>query len=106
MYDGLDRDEAAAKSIDYCIENDILRSFLSKHRAEVKKMILSVYDEEKVMNLLKEQYREEYLEEGLSKANDLFASVINYIKEGKTKEELLKMGFPETTVDLVLSARN
>lgn len=39
--------EAVNAAIEECIQNGILAEFLSRHSGEVRKMILTVYDEER-----------------------------------------------------------
>ena len=46
--------DAINQAIDQCIADNILKEFLSKHRAEVIEMILSQYDEEAYIKLEKE----------------------------------------------------
>ena len=43
---GLKLEAAVDTAVEVCTENEILSDFLIKHRAEVKEMILSEYDEE------------------------------------------------------------
>lgn len=45
---------AVLNSMDYCIENDILKDFLIKEKAEVLHMLLTEYDEKKHMRLERE----------------------------------------------------
>lgn len=45
--DGLNEIEAVNAAIEECIQNGILAEFLSRHSGEVRKMILTVYDEER-----------------------------------------------------------
>lgn len=56
--------KAADITIQECIKEGILAEFLITHRAEVYDVILTEYDEEFVMNALREECREEGLEEG------------------------------------------
>ena len=56
--------KAADITIQECIKEGILAEFLIAHRAEVYDVILTEYDEEFVMNALREECREEGLEEG------------------------------------------
>ncbi len=59
-------DEAVDLAIDECIRENILRDFLTKHRAEVKNMFLYEYDEE----LHKKFIREEGYDEGFAAGED------------------------------------
>lgn len=56
--------KAADITIQECIKEGILAEFLIAHRAEVYDVILTEYDEEFVMNALREECREEGLAEG------------------------------------------
>ena len=51
--------EAVDEAVKYCIAHDILKDFLTMHRAEVTEMSIFEYDEEKHMRMLKEESREE-----------------------------------------------
>lgn len=46
--------EAIDLAVEQCIKDDVLKEFLSKHRAEVTDMILSQYDEEAYIKMEKE----------------------------------------------------
>lgn len=52
-------DEAVDKAVDECICQNILREFLLKNKAEVKRMSIFEYDEEAVRKALKEEAYEE-----------------------------------------------
>lgn len=55
---------ALNQAVDYCIENDILKEFLLKNRAEVLGMLLEEFDAEKYERTLRSEGREEGREEG------------------------------------------
>ena len=50
--------------MDVCLENEILKELLSVHRAEVKHVILTEYNEELHLKNTFEEGREEGLKEG------------------------------------------
>lgn len=50
-------EESVECAIEDCIKNDILREFLSKQKAEVVKVSIYEYDEEKEMKLIREDER-------------------------------------------------
>lgn len=52
---GNDKKVALNKAIDYCIENEILRDFLKKYRAEVLGMLLEEFDAEKYEKTIREE---------------------------------------------------
>ena len=62
--DGLALEEAVDRAVDVCLENGILKELLSVHRAEVKHVILTEYNEELHLKNTFEEGREEGLKEG------------------------------------------
>ncbi len=55
---------AIEQTVDECIQEDVLRDFLLTHKAEVKKMCLYEYDEERQRKWDREEGRKEGREEG------------------------------------------
>lgn len=55
---GLMLEPAVDKAVQHCIEADILKQFLLKHRAEVKQVILTEYDEKRHARTLFEEGKE------------------------------------------------
>ena len=51
-------EEAVEEAIRYCIQNGILRDFLLRQRAEVKKMSIYEYDQEREFALIRRDERE------------------------------------------------
>ena len=51
-------EEAVEKAIEECVRNNVLREFLLKQRAEVFKMSIYEYDEERELKLIREDERE------------------------------------------------
>lgn len=49
---------AVEKAVDECIRNNVLKDFLLKQKAEVVKVSIYEYDEEKVMRLMREEAEE------------------------------------------------
>lgn len=64
---GQDTQEELNMAIEYCIENGILKEFLSKNRAEVLGMLLEEFDAEKYRRTI----REEGMKKGEIKVNRL-----------------------------------
>ena len=58
------------ESIDECIKEDILSDFFIKHRNEVIDVSIFEYDEEGVMDVLREEAREEARKEALTEGRD------------------------------------
>ena len=56
---GLTREAAVDQAVEDCIKADILRDFLSLHRAEVKDVILTEYNEKRHEETLIEQGKAE-----------------------------------------------
>ena len=51
-------EQAVEEAIEYCVRHDILKDFLLKQRAEVVKMSIFEYDEEREMELIRRDERE------------------------------------------------
>ena len=66
----MDIEAAAERTIEECIQEDILREFLTKHRAEVRTMSIFEYDQEKHMRQEREQAWEEGREAGLAEGKE------------------------------------
>ncbi len=77
-------EEAVDRAVLHCIQADVLREFLEKHRAEVKHVILTEYD--------KELHAKTLYEEGLSIGVQAFRqSLLQYIgRKWPITEELKK----------------
>ena len=76
---------AVDRAVDWCIENRILADFLQKHRAEVKDMFLTEYDEQETMRL----FREEYKAEGRTEGQGHLISLL--IAKGKSEDEIANL---------------
>lgn len=76
--------EAVERAIDECIAEDVLKDFLTKHRAEAKAMSIFEYDQEKHIR----QEREEAWEEGHASGLKLAEVIFRLFREGKTIEEI------------------
>ena len=61
---GVDIKTAITNAIDYCIEENIMREFLIKHKAEVFSVCITEFDEKIYEAELREEAREEGREEG------------------------------------------
>ena len=79
-------EEAVEKAIDYCIKENVLRDFLTKQRAEVFKMSIYEYDEERERKLMLADERELGREEGIEQG----------IRQGVAEER-------ENTIKIVIS---
>lgn len=87
--------QAIDRAVDECIKEGVLAGFLSAHKAEVIGMILTEYDEEKTMEMLKKEFRQDGWNEGHS--------------VGKQEEKYMiaarmkSMGFPEDQIAEILN---
>ena len=70
--------DAIDRAIDECIEKNILASVLSKHRREVKDMVLTEFDQNKYGEICKAEGKAEGRAEGIEIGK---AEVINQQKE-------------------------
>ena len=57
-------EKAVDRAVNECIKEGVLFDFLTAHKAEVKGMILTDYDEEKTMAMFKREYRQDGYSEG------------------------------------------
>lgn len=64
-------EEAVDRAVDECIENGVLAEFLLEQKAEVIDVVLTEYDEEKTMQMFKEQGIEEGIELGRAQGVEL-----------------------------------
>ena len=83
-------EQAVDQSINECIANDVLADFLKKNRSEVKKMGLYEYDEEKYIQMEREDAREEGRTEG-QQLGELLALVTIIKKKHLKKKPLDKI---------------
>ena len=56
--------EAVDQAVDECVEAGVLEEFLSKHRREVRNMVLTEFDEEKFLKMMRAEERAEGRAEG------------------------------------------
>ena len=88
--------EAVEKAIDECIAEDVLKDFLTKHRAEAKAMSIFEYDQEKHIRQEREEAWEEGhaegrasgLKEGRASGLKLAETIFRLFREGKTIDEI------------------
>ena len=66
-------ENAVDAAVTYCIEHDVLKTFLLKHRAEVKDVCITEYDEKTFVDGIREEGRVEGREEG--RLSEIFDSV-------------------------------
>lgn len=96
-------DEAVERAIDECIAEDVLKDFLTKHKAEAKAMSIFEYDQEKHIR----QEREEAWTEGRDSGLKLAETVFKLFREGKTVEEIsICCGLPAKQIKELLGLEN
>ena len=75
---------AIDKAVDECIEQGILREILISHRAEVKSMLLTEYDEEITKKMFRMEYEEEI--EQLQQEKERMQQEMEQVKAEKEEE--------------------
>lgn len=75
---------AVEKAVDECIRNNVLKDFLLKQKAEVVKVSIYEYDEEKAMRLMREEAEEIGWEKGREEAFKMIISLC--IEYGESRE--------------------
>ena len=79
---------AMNRAVDYCIENDILKEFLLKNRAEVLGMLLEEFDAEKYERTIRDEGWEEGQKEGRNLVNRLGLLLTEAGRSGEFLESL------------------
>lgn len=97
---GMPLEQAVETAIEYCIRHDILKDFLLKQRAEVVKMSIFEYDEEREIELIRRDEREIGKEIGQKIGEEIgvekerentIKSIISFGKKlGASKEQIIK----------------
>ena len=77
-------DNTVDQAVEVCIQEGILKTFLLRHRAEVKNVILEEFDLNKYLELEK---KESYTE-GLKEGEDLFAALTQKLIAASRLEDL------------------
>ena len=90
-------EDAVERTIQECMEEDVMTDFLKRNRAEVVKMYLSEYDEERQREFDREEGKMELLEELIRKK----------LKKGYSKESIVdSLEFDSDTGETIISAIN
>ena len=81
-----DLEEAVSLAVDSCIRDGVMANFLRENKAEVQEMVLTEYNEERVLKGMYEDGKEEGIKQGIKQAiNNLMQS------SGKSFEEACDM---------------
>lgn len=97
-------EQAVETAIEECIQEGILKDFLTKNRAEAKQMSIFEYHEEEVLKLIRKDEREEGWEEGrevgkaegreegqiVGESRYLVKQICRKLAKGKTVDEIAK----------------
>lgn len=100
----MDIKAAAERTIEECIREDILREFLTKHKAEVRTVSIFEYDQEKHIRQEREQAWEEGRESGFAEGeaagekNKLNEQIQKKLQKGKTPAQIADELEEEQTV--------
>ena len=89
-------EKAVDRAVNECIKEGVLFDFLTAHKAEVKGMILTDYDEEKTMEMFKREYRHDGYSEGRLEGEQIGYSKgeqVGYNKGEQEKEKSLAERF-------------
>ena len=87
LQSGLKLEDAVEQGIEVCIRRGVLSDILSRSKMEVRKMLLTEYDEKAEREYLRKQSREEGLEEGLQEG--IRAFILDNLEEQIPKERIL-----------------
>ena len=95
---GMDTENAVSSAVDSCIADDIMKDFLTRHKAEVMSVCITEFDEKVYTEGIREEGREEGLREGLSRGREEGLS--------RGREEGLSKGREEGLKALVCSLKD
>lgn len=88
-------EDAVDKALDNLPENSVIKSFLTNNKAEVKRMCITEYDEERTLR----ETKEEGLEEGIEKTKNIF----KLFMQGYNAHQIaIKLEIPEEQVEAIL----
>ena len=94
-----DLDAAVDAAVDEMPDDFVIRDFIIANRAEVKTMLLTEYNEEKVL----EKGRQEGRQEGERKAQKEMAGLMNYLLSNGRGEDALKASSDENFLNQLLA---
>ena len=89
-------EDAVDKALDNLPENSVIKSFLTNNKAEVKRMCITEYDEERTLR----ETREEGREEGIEKTRTIFKL---FIQGYNIQQIAKKVEMPEEQVEAIIS---
>ena len=81
-------EDAVDTAVTDCIEHNVLKSFLLKHRAEVLDVCITEYNEKSFVDGIREE------------GQNLLATVVLRLRNGETPEQILASGVDAKTIEL------
>ena len=102
MAEGFSLQESIDKAVVDCIQGDILAEFLRKHRAEVLNVCLTEYNEDRVIQSIREEEFEFGLKQGIEQGIEQL--IMNSYRKGKTPEAIAEfMDMPLEKVKKIIA---
>jgi len=86
---GLTREEAIKRAVDYCIDHDVMREFLEENASEVRNMLFEEWNMDDALKVARKEGREEGREEGID------------IGVKKGREEGINIGVEKGRCDMI-----
>ena len=99
LKNGIEKSVAIKRAIDRCIQEDVLKDILLKHRMEVEDVLLTEYNEIEHINNEKSISYEEGFEEGVEQGVQNAFDVLARLKAGESRESIILSGVKSSTVD-------
>lgn len=90
-------EDAVDAAVNDCIEHDVLKTFLVKHRAEVKDVCITEYNEKTFIDGIRAESRAEGMNQ--------LANAVTRLRSGETPEQLKTSGVDQKTIDLALAIK-
>lgn len=92
LKNGLNRDLAVKEAVLECVEEGVLKEFLSRHGKEVHEMDFFDITYEEFLKIRVDEAREDGLEEGMEKGTEkgIAGLVLDYREEGFSQEKILR----------------
>ncbi|MDR1899788.1 MAG: Rpn family recombination-promoting nuclease/putative transposase [Treponema sp.] len=84
----MEPEEAMKAAIAYCLERDILSTFLTEHSSEVRNMLLTEWNWDDAKEVWQEEAREEGREEGREEERK---TILDLVRQGYTPEQIEAM---------------
>ena len=91
--ENMEFEDAVDAAVTYCIEHNVLKTFLLKHRAEVKDVCITEYNEKSFVDGIRAEGRAEGREEG--RLSEIFDSVQSEDYSVERGAQKANMSIPE-----------